>query len=112
MVQLVRLQRVEVLNLLGEALLAEGRPDEAYEAIDEALGLAAEQRELVADQKNENIIGEWLGVESITTLARALAARGDGLQAAVTCEAYQSRRMRRALGTESDAITGTTICVK
>ena len=92
------------LSLLGSALLAEGRPDEAYEAIEEALALAAEQRELVAEPGNENIIGEWLGVESIATLSRALAARGDSLQAAVPCEAFQSLRLRRALGTESEAL--------
>ena len=86
------LSRVEALVLRGRALLAAGQTAEAIpllqRALDEARDRDAARRRVdERTPRDSSAIGEWLGLSTVETLARALAGVSRPLDAAATIEA-------------------------
>jgi len=82
----------EAATLVGEAWLDSGQPLSALPFLEAALDEARLRQS--ATPHAGSIVGEWIGLHTVTLLARAHAELGDGLEAAVTVEEHQSRRLR------------------
>lgn len=87
--------QVEAASLLGESWLSSGQPAQALPYLESALGEARRKAGRVQDQAG-SIVGEWVGIHTLTLLARAHAELGDPLSAARVIEDNQSRRLRPA----------------
>ncbi len=87
--------QIEAASLLGECWLDEGRAELALPVLTEALDLAR-KKESSLDNHAGSLIGEWVGVHTLTLLARAHGEVGDPLAAAQVIEDNQSRRLRPA----------------
>jgi len=87
--------QVEAASLMGESWLASGQAAQALPHLESALDEARRKAGRVQDQAG-SIVGEWVGVHTLTLLARAHAELGDPLSAARVIEDNQSRRLRPA----------------
>jgi CHAT domain-containing protein len=87
--------QVEAASLMGESWLASGQPAKALPYLESALDEARRKAGRVQDQAG-SIVGEWVGIHTLTLLARAHAELGDPLSAARVIEDNQSRRLRPA----------------
>ena len=95
--------------LRGEALLALKRPGDAREELEAGLALAgdwARTRGAADPSAGGSIIGEWLGLHTVSLLARAQLELGQPLAAALTIEGTQSASLRTRAGqlTEEDLL--------
>jgi CHAT domain-containing protein len=87
--------QVEAASLLGESWLDSGQPARALPWLESALDEARRKARLVQDRAG-SIVGEWVGMHTLTLLARAHAELGDPLSAAQVIEDNQSHRLRPA----------------
>ena len=85
--------QVEAASLMGESWLASGQPALALPYLESALDAARRKASQMQDQAG-SIVGEWVGIHTLTLLARAHAELGDPLNAARVIEDNQSRRLR------------------
>lgn len=97
-------------SLVGEALLAEGRPGEALGWLREALNAAGRWEARLEEQRilagtTSSVMGERMGLHTVALAARALVELGRPLEAAAVIEGFQSRGLReRAELTSADVL--------